>query len=99
MSGKLGCHALPTEPADPEATAREVAALKEQYAQLDEDRLRISAEIHAFSCRKRHESHTPSWAAAAQYLIDQHITTKLEPTVMRQYTISQRLAQLGHKLE
>ena len=87
------------DPNDPEATAREVAALKEEHAQLDEDRLRISAEIHAFSCRKRHESHTPSWAAAAQYLIDQHITTKLEPTVMRQYTISQRLAQLGHKLE
>ncbi len=87
------------DPADPEAIAREVAALKEEHAQLDEDRLRISAEIHAFSCRKRHESHTPSWAAAAQYLIDQHITTKLNPTVMRQYTISQRLAQLGHKLE
>jgi hypothetical protein len=89
----------PPLPADPEALAREVATLKEQYAQLDDDRLRISAEIHAFSCRKRHESHTPSWAAAAQYLIDQHITTKLEPTVMRQYKISQRLAQLGHKLE
>jgi len=91
--------AQPPDPNDPEATAREVAALKEEHAQLDEDRLRISAEIHAFSCRKRHESHTPSWAAAAQYLIDQHITTTLEPTVMRQYTISQRLAQLGHKLE
>jgi len=87
------------DPADPEATAREAAALKEEWTALDEDRLSISAEIHAFSCRKRHESHTPSWAAAAQYLIDQHITTKLEPTVMRQYTISQRLAQLGHKLE
>jgi hypothetical protein len=89
----------PSLPTDPEAIAREAAALKEEWTALDEDRLRISAEIHAFSCRKRHESHTPSWAAAAQYLIDQHITTKLEPTVMRQYTISQRLAQLGHKLE
>jgi hypothetical protein len=87
------------EATDPEAIAREAAALKKEWTALDEDRLRISAEIHAFSCRKRHESHTPSWAAAAQYLIDQHITTKLEPTVMRQYTISQRLAQLGHKLE
>jgi len=49
--------------------------------------------------RKRHESHTPSWAAQAQALIDLCIAEKLNPTVWRQYHISQRLAQLGHKLE
>jgi hypothetical protein len=87
------------EPADPEATAREAAALKEEWATLEDLRFGIGNELVALQCRKRHESHTPAWAAQAQDLFDRCVREKLNPTVMRQYTISQRLAKLGHKLE
>jgi hypothetical protein len=87
------------EPADPEATAREAAALKAEWATLEDLRFGIGNELIALQRRKRHESHTPSWAAQAQDLFDRCVREKLDPTVMRQYTISQRLAQLGHKLE
>jgi hypothetical protein len=89
----------PALPTDPEATAREVAALKEEWATLEDLRFGIGNELIALQCRKRHESHTPAWAAQAQDLFDRCVREKLNPTVMRQYTISQRLAQLGHKLE
>ena len=89
----------PALPADPEATAREAAALKEEWATLEDLRFGIGNELVALQCRKRHESHTPAWAAQAQDLFDRCVREKLNPTVMRQYTISQRLAQLGHKLE
>ncbi len=91
--------AFPTEPADPQATAREAAALKEEWATLEDLRFGIGNELAALQRRKRHESHTPAWAAQAQDLFDRCVREKLNPTVMRQYTISQRLAQLGHKLE
>jgi hypothetical protein len=91
--------AIPTEPTDPEATAREAAALKEEWATLEDLRFGIGNELAALQRRKRHESHTPAWAAQAQDLFDRCVREKLNPTVMRQYTISQRLAQLGHKLE
>jgi hypothetical protein len=91
--------ALPIEPADPEATAREAAALKQEWATLEDLRFGIGNELAALQRRKRHESHTPAWAAQAQDLFDRCVREKLDPTVMRQYTISQRLAQLGHKLE
>ena len=87
------------DPADLEATAREAAALKEEWATLEDLRFGIGNELVALQCRKRHESHTPAWAAQAQDLFDRCVREKLNPTVMRQYTISQRLAQLGHKLE
>jgi hypothetical protein len=86
-------------PADPEAIAREAAALKEEWATLEDLRFGIGNELIALQCRKRRESHTPAWAAQAQDLFDRCVREKLDPTVMRQYTISQRLAQLGHKLE
>ena len=89
----------PTLPADPEATACEVATLKEEWATLEDLRFGIGNELVALQCRKRHESHTPAWAAQAQDLFDRCVREKLNPTVMRQYHISQRLAQLGHKLE
>jgi hypothetical protein len=89
----------PALPADPEATAREVATLKEEWATLEDLRFGIGNELVALQCRKRHESHTPAWAAQAQDLFDRCVREKLDPTVIRQYTISQRLAQLGHKLE
>jgi hypothetical protein len=91
--------ALPTEPADPEATAREAATLKAEWATLEDLRFGIGNELIALQCRKRRESHTPAWAAQAQDLFERCVREKLDPTVMRQYTISQRLAQLGHKLE
>ena len=89
----------PALPADPEATAREAAALKEEWATLEDLRFGIGNELAALQRRKRHESHTPAWAAQAQDLFDRCVREKLDPTVMRQYHISQRLAQLGHKLE
>jgi hypothetical protein len=91
--------ALPTDPADPEAIAREAVALKEEWDTLEDLRFGIGNELIALQRRKRHESHTPAWAAQAQDLFDRCVREKLDPTVMRQYTISQRLAQLGHKLE
>jgi hypothetical protein len=87
------------EATDPEAIAREAAALKEEWATLEDLRFGIGNELVALQRRKRHESHTPAWAAQAQDLFDRCVREKLDPTVMRQYTISQRLAQLGHKLE
>ena len=89
----------PALPADPEATAREAAALKQEWATLEDLRFGIGNELAALQRRKRHESHTPAWAAQAQDLFDRCVREKLNPTVMRQYTISPRLAQLGHKLE
>jgi len=89
----------PALPADPEAIAREAAALKAEWATLEDLRFGIGNELIALQCRKRHESHTPAWAAQAQDLFDRCVREKLNPTVMRQYTIGQRLAQLGHKLE
>jgi hypothetical protein len=86
-------------PADPEAIAREAASLKAEWATLEDLRFGIGNELIALQRRKRHESHTPAWAAQAQDLFDRCVREKLDPTVMRQYTISQRLAQLGHKLE
>jgi len=91
--------ALPTDPADPEAIAREATALKAEWDTLEDLRFGIGNELNALQCRKRRESHTPAWAAQAQDLFDRCVREKLDPTVMRQYTISQRLAQLGHKLE
>jgi hypothetical protein len=87
------------DPTNPEATAREAAALKAEWATLEDLRFGIGNELIALQRRKRHESHTPAWAAQAQDLFDRCVREKLDPTVMRQYTISQRLAQLGHKLE
>jgi hypothetical protein len=87
------------DPADPEAIAREAAALKAEWDTLEDLRFGIGNELIALQCRKRHESHTPAWAAQAQDLFERCVREKLDPTVMRQYHISQRLAQLGHKLE
>jgi hypothetical protein len=89
----------PALPADPEAIAREAAALKAEWATLEDLRFGIGNDLIALQCRKRRESHTPAWAAQAQDLFDRCVREKLDPTVMRQYHISQRLAQLGHKLE
>jgi len=86
-------------PADREAIVREAASLKAEWDTLEDLRFGIGNELLALDRRKRHESHTPAWAAQAQDLFDRCVREKLNPTVMRQYTISQRLAQLGHKLE